>query len=47
MPAEAMLVSAAIIAMFVLFGAVLYWGDRRTRDMSAPAESAKTKHRSF
>ena len=47
MPADSMLVSAAVVAMFVIFGAVLYWGERRTRDMSATAESAKSKHRGF
>lgn len=47
MPADAMILSAAIIAMFVIFGSVLYWGERRTRDMSASAESTKAKHRAF
>lgn len=31
MPTDSMLVSVGVIAMFVVFGAVLYWGDRQTR----------------
>ena len=37
MPAEAMLVSALIVCVFVVFGAVLYWGERRTRDAASTA----------
>lgn len=47
MPADVMLLSAAIVAVFVIFGAVLYWGERRTRDLSPTLESAKAKRRSF
>ena len=47
MPFDAMVLSAAIITVFVIFGAVLYWSERRTRDMSATAESGKAKHRGF
>ena len=35
MPFEAMLVSAIIVGVFVIFGSVLYWADRRTRDISS------------
>jgi hypothetical protein len=31
MPADSILVSVCVIAMFVVFAAVLYWGDRQTR----------------
>lgn len=47
MPVDAMIVSALIITMFVVFGCVLHWGDRRTRDLAPSAESAKSKRRSF
>jgi hypothetical protein len=47
MPADAMILSAAIIAVFVIFGSVLYWGERRTRDLSPTVESVKAKRRSF
>ena len=47
MPGDVMLVSALIVCVFVVFGAVLYWGERRTRDMSAGVETAQAKRRSF
>lgn len=47
MPGDVMLVSALIVCVFVVFGAVLYWGERRTRDMSAGVETAPAKRRSF
>lgn len=47
MPVEAMLVSALIVCVFVAFGAVLYWGERRTRDLSAGVETAPAKRRAF
>ena len=31
MPTELLLVSVCVVAMFVVFGAVLAWGDRQTR----------------
>ena len=31
MPVDAMLVSLAVVVMFVLFGAVVLWGDLQTR----------------
>jgi hypothetical protein len=33
--------------VFVTFGTVLYWGERRTRGLSATVESPKVKRRSF
>jgi hypothetical protein len=47
MPVDAMIVSALIISVFVVFGCVLYWADRRTRDLSPSVEGAKAKRRSF
>lgn len=31
MPTESLLVTVGVVAMFVVFAAVLYWGDRQTR----------------
>ncbi len=31
MPANSLLVSIAVVAMFVAFGAALFWADRQTR----------------
>ncbi|MGQ0681121.1 hypothetical protein [Bradyrhizobium sp.] len=47
MPIDVVMLSAAIVGVFVLFGSVLYWGERRTRDLSPSVESAKTKRRAF
>jgi hypothetical protein len=48
MPADAMILSAAIVTVFVVFGAVLYWGEARTRSLSQDtAAEAKAKRRSF
>ena len=46
MPFDVAILSAAIVAVFVGFGLVLYWGERRTRDL-APKETAPVKHRAF
>jgi hypothetical protein len=35
MPADVMILSAIIVAVFLIFGSVLYWGERRTRDLSS------------
>lgn len=47
MPADAMILSTAIVTIFVLFGAVLYWGEHRTRSLSHGAVETKVKRRSF
>ncbi|MBA7623271.1 hypothetical protein ES703_30665 [subsurface metagenome] len=47
MPGDVMVVSAIIVGVFVFFGAVLYWGERRTRDLSAGVETASAKRRAF
>jgi Tfp pilus assembly protein PilV len=47
MPIDSMLVSAAVVAMFVIFAGVLAWADRQTRSLQhAPADS-DPKRRSF
>lgn len=47
MPGDVMLVSAMIVCVFVGFGAVLYWGERRTRDLSTGGEATSAKRRAF
>ena len=47
MPADVMVVTAIIVCVFVVFGAVLYWGERRTRGLSAGIEIAPAKRRAF
>ena len=47
MPADVVILSAAIVAVFLIFGSVLYWGERRTRDLSSTVDSAKARRRSF
>ena len=47
MPADAIILSAAIVAVFVVFGVALYWGEARTRSLSQGAIEAKTKRRNF
>lgn len=47
MPADVVILSAAIVAVFVIFGSVLYWGERRTRDISSTVDGAKARRRSF
>jgi hypothetical protein len=47
MPVDVMILSAAIVCVFVTFGSVLYWGERRTRGLSANVDVHKAKRRSF
>ena len=47
MPLDSLIVSVAVVAMFVIFGSVLYWGERRTRSLSAATEAEKAKRRGF
>ena len=47
MPVDAMILSAVIVCVFVIFGSVLYWGERQTRGLSAGVDVPKTKRRSF
>jgi K+-transporting ATPase A subunit len=43
MPFDAMLVSAAVVAMFVAFAVVLLWGDYQTRPDRLRATASKEK----
>ena len=45
MPIDSMLVSAAVVMMFVIFAAVLAWGDRQTRQPQTV--ESQPKRRSF
>jgi hypothetical protein len=47
MPVDSLIVSVVITGVFVIFGSVLYWGERRTRTMPAASEAEKFKRRSF
>jgi hypothetical protein len=46
MPIDSMLVAAGIVVMFVVFAAVLAWGDQQTRTKQL-AEQPNTKRRPF
>jgi hypothetical protein len=46
MPTESLLVSVCVVAMFVVFGAALYWGDLQTRSKDV-ADSSHGKRRAF
>ncbi len=46
MPIDSMLVSAAVVTMFVIFAAAVLWGERQTRLASQQPES-QPKRRSF
>lgn len=46
MPFDSIIVSACVVATFVVFGAVLYWGDLQTRP-GRLAQSPEHKRRPF
>lgn len=46
MPTESLLVSVFVVAMFVTFAAVLFWGDRQTRAKQL-ADQAAAKRRAL
>jgi hypothetical protein len=46
MPADSLIVSICVIAMFVVFGAVRIWDDRQPRPSRLTGHSA-TKRRAF
>jgi hypothetical protein len=46
MPTESLLVAVCVVAMFVVFGAVLIWGDMQTRPKQSAQQSAG-KRRAF
>jgi hypothetical protein len=48
MPVDAMMVSAGVLLMFLLFAGVLLWGDYQTRpDDRLKADSNPSRRRSF
>ena len=47
MPFDAMVMSAAVIAMFLVFAGVLLWGDAQTRPDRLKADAHSQKRRSF
>ena len=46
MPTDSLLVAVCVVAMFVVFGAVLFWGDLQTRPKQLAQHSAG-KRRGF
>ena len=46
MPVDSLIVSVCVVAMFVVFGAVLIWGDRQTRSRQLNQPSA-ARRRAF
>jgi hypothetical protein len=46
MPVDSMLVAASVVLMFVVFAAVLAWGDAQTRTRQL-AQQPNAKRRSF
>ena len=46
MPTESLLVAVCVVAMFVVFGAVLIWGDMQTRPKQT-VQHAAGKRRAF
>jgi hypothetical protein len=46
MPVDSMLVAASVVMMFVVFAAVLAWGDLQTRPKQL-AQQASEKRRPF
>ncbi|WP_213736959.1 hypothetical protein [Bradyrhizobium sp. dw_411] len=44
MPFDSMLVSAAVLAMFVVFAGVLMWGEIQTRPAHLKAEARSKRH---
>ena len=47
MPADAMMVGVAVLAVFVAFAAVLFWADRQTNSSGVKAGASDGKRRSF
>ncbi|WP_198027952.1 hypothetical protein [Bradyrhizobium murdochi] len=46
MPIDSLIVAICVLAMFVVFGAVLFWGDMQTRPKQLAQQSA-IKRRAF
>jgi len=47
MPIESILVSASVVAMFVVFAGVLMWGDHQTRAARLSLAASAVKRRSL
>lgn len=47
MPIDSMLVSAAVVMMFVVFAAALAWGQYQSRPLQQQRDSGQRKHRGF
>jgi hypothetical protein len=47
MPIDSVLVSAAVVAMFVIFAVVLAWGDRQTRQFQSHSAESRPRRRGF
>ena len=46
MPIDSLVVTICVVAAFVIFAAVLYWGDMQTRPKQL-ADPSATKRRAF
>ena len=46
MPTDSLLVTVFVVAMFMIFAAVLYWGDMQTRPKQV-VDSSAAKRRAF
>jgi hypothetical protein len=46
MPTDSLLVTIFVVAMFTVFAAVLFWGDRQTQPKNL-ADSSHDKRRAF
>jgi uncharacterized membrane protein len=47
MPVDSILVSAAVVSVFVVFAVVLIWGDFQSQPMRRELPSRSRKRRSF
>jgi hypothetical protein len=47
MPIDSILVSAGVVAMFVVFAGVLMWGDHQTKTARPSLAARAKKRRSF
>jgi hypothetical protein len=47
MPVDSILVSAAVVSVFVIFAGVLIWGDFQSGPMRQQPVARNRKHRSF
>jgi hypothetical protein len=47
MPIDSMLVSAAVVMMFVIFAGALAWGERQSRPFQQEPAGSRPKRRGF